>query len=870
MSTPYSTVCDIGGTDYGSRGVGYLRRLRLRPGPRASVLADIWLEIPSGTSYSFLPKPEVRLYYVNSSNGQMGGRYMGGFISDRTSGKVSGGTNRIAHLVAETYATELDYLVGDEATSIIVPSGTISTQIGQLLAAVNTGAPRSINYAIQATGTFTTYVLPVQYFKGRSLRYMLEKILANLDLGVAGVRARYHMGLDTTTGAVPFGDPKLYIYNAASPPPTGAATWQFSDSGIGGAVKPMYDPFWYEEEGGTLINKVQSTMALDGSVRTGTSSASMSAYPNPFSPTNNWQGLPFIDRESLTGAQATAVLARRLQVAAVTHLAIKFKTNERVLPNDWCAITWVPDGFAGAYYQVVGMDVEFGQSQEPWSTIICDRDGGASIVLSPVPSTEYVGAPLAAPPLAPEPASPPLSTRYSLLGTQGWPSPPGPPDPPTSLSSAYKGATPDGKRGVQQLAWAAPTDSSTLAYYEIQRRIDINKDSTAYTDWSAPERLLSSNVTYWHTSLDLGEQYEFRIRSVDNWGQAGAFSTSLVDTVEAPVYDDLPNPGFEILRAVKSSEAEGWAPTAGGTSIDTSTVYEGKQSLKLACGVAVTPEVTSRRVRCNVGKTYLLRFFAISTNAVPNRFNLKASWYDKSGAFLSASDVIANLTVPVTWTEETVKLTPPANAASVEFAPRLAPGTAYSVYLDAFTYEPQVATADLKDTSVTLAKRADRGASWPLSPAVDDEFYRTDLKRWGYWDGSNWLGASIISLTMHNYRGSPPWAATEEALACALPTDFAWRVVRWTMAYYVDGANDGANYWVFHLRRLDSTITIFDIKTFDTHLDAPSTWLNQASGSGFSNQPTTTDLWMQVFIETVGAPGPVYITNQVDVREVLS
>jgi hypothetical protein len=586
-------------------------------------------------------------------------------------------------------------------------------------------------------------------------------------------------------------------------------------------------------------------MALDGSVRTGTSSASMSTYPNPFSPTNNWQGLPFIDHESLTGAQATAVLARRLQVAAVTHLAIKFKTNERVLPNDWCAITWVPDSFAAAYYQVVGMDVEFGQSQEPWSTIICDRDGGAPTVF-PRPG--------------PEP------------GWQDptWPSPPGPPDPPSSLSSAYKGATPDGKRGVQQLAWAAPADSSTIAYYEIQRRIDINKDTTAYTDWSAPERLLSSNVTYWHASLDLGEQYEFRIRSEDNWGQAGAWSSSLVDTVTAPVYDELPNPGFEVLRAVKSSEAEGWAPTAGGTSIDTGTVYEGKRSLKLTCGVAVTPEVTSRRVRCNVGKTYLLRFFAISTNAVPNRFNLKVSWYDKSGAFLSASDVIANLTVPVTWTEETVKLAPPANAASVEFAPRIAPGTAYSVYLDAFTYEPQVATADLRDTSVTLAKRADRGASWPVSPGVDDEFYRSDLKRWGYWDGSNWLGASIISLTMHNYRGSPPWAATEEALACALPTDFAWRVVRWTMAYYVDGANDGANYWVFHLRRLDRTFTTFDIRTFDTHLDAPSTWLNQASGSGFNNQPATTDLWMQVYIETVGAPGPVYITNQVDVREVLS
>jgi hypothetical protein len=256
MATAFSTICDIGGTDYGSRGNGYLRRLRLRPGPRASVLADIWLEIPSGTSYSFLPKQEVKLYYVNSSNGQMGGRYMGGFIMNRTSGKVSGGTNRIAHLVAETYATELDYLVGDLGASVSIASGNIGTQIAALVAAVNSGASRSINYTVQASGTFQTYSLPAVTFRGRSFRYMLEKILSNLDAGVAGVRARYHMGLETTTGAVAFGNPRLYVYDAASTPPPGAVSWHFADAGIGGSVKPMYDPFWYEEDGGTLINKV--------------------------------------------------------------------------------------------------------------------------------------------------------------------------------------------------------------------------------------------------------------------------------------------------------------------------------------------------------------------------------------------------------------------------------------------------------------------------------------------------------------------------------------------------------------------------------------------------------------------------------------
>jgi len=127
MATTYRTVCEIAGSDYGPGGNGYLRRLRVVPGVRGGgVLADIWLEIPSGVAYSFRPKQEVRVWYQNTANGNLGGRYMGGFIRDRKSGKVPGGgsgANRVVRLVAETYATELDHLVGSLSSSITINAG---------------------------------------------------------------------------------------------------------------------------------------------------------------------------------------------------------------------------------------------------------------------------------------------------------------------------------------------------------------------------------------------------------------------------------------------------------------------------------------------------------------------------------------------------------------------------------------------------------------------------------------------------------------------------------------------------------------------------------------------------------------------------
>ena len=574
---------------------------------------------------------------------------------------MSGGTNRIVRLVAETYDTELDYLVSGAAGYVTIAAGTLATQLGGVLTNFNGGASRTISLSVQGVAPFTTTVMPAISYSGQTLRQVIERVLANAGATIGGTtRARYHMGLDTTTGAVAFGEPRLYAYDAGNPPPPGAATWSFSDT-PGGAVKVIWDPYEQEQEGGGLVNRLQSVLGIDGTVTTGSDATSIGQYPNPFSPSSAWQGKPFTDHKSVDGTEAAAEIARRLVESAYPLKLFRFRTNERVLPFDWCAITWAPDGVAAAYYQAIAMDVDFSQANEPWAELVLARDGN---VESAVPH-------------------------------------PGPPGPPTDLTATTKGATGDGSMGLYKLGWTAPGDGSVPAYYEIQRRIDVDRDGLSYTPWSPVEKVLGDQAAAWLGPVPVDKQHEFRARAVDTWGQVGAWSTVLVDSVAAPVYASLPNPGFEMARPVKSGHPEFWSLGSGvvaaRVALDSTDGYDGRVSCKLLATLLAKSEIVSQHVRVNEAREYLVRLFAKSDNAVPANFNLKVGWYDKAGVLISEADEIAATAVPTAWTEYTAKLTAiPAGSVSVVLSPRVDLGTSYNVWVDGFTFGPLVEALDIR------------------------------------------------------------------------------------------------------------------------------------------------------------------------------
>jgi hypothetical protein len=468
---------------------------------------------------------------------------------------------------------------------------------------------------------------------------------------------------------------------------------------------------------------------------------------------------------------------------------------------------------------------------------IYGQPSAASTTLGPFSVAAAVGPP--APTMTGEPA-----------GGNYW-------NPQTQLTDVFENFTqpspPSGQVIVRYLAHVTPAGGYTR-YYSI--------DST------------SSPAPF--PGLDPGVLCDAYLAGVDQWGTPGSYSALRQFTTAAePVAAQVPNGDFQykVFDVTGASTAPAsWAVsgTVGQANIDTSDSFIGINSLKLTPTVLNNAEVTSKKTRITFGKNYNLRIFIKSNNATPANFYVKGQWYDKAGATIgSPATIVAARTVPTSWTDASIKISPPTNATSIALLIGTNLGVAYTVWVDGVAVVQQAETLDVRDANVTLSKLAARGTTFPVSPSVNDEFYRTDLETWCYWDGTNWLGDMMV-VTMHNYNNAPPWSSTTEALACSLPTDYAWKVTRWNVSYYVGGTNDGSNYWIFHLRKLDNTISVLDIRTLDTHLDPPNNWLSQAATASFSNQPVTSDLWMQLYVETVGAPGALNLTNLVTVRRVMA
>lgn len=161
------------------------------------------------------------------------------------------------------------------------------------------------------------------------------------------------------------------------------------------------------------------------------------------------------------------------------------------------------------------------------------------------------------------------------------------------------------------------------------------------------------------------------------------------------------------------------------------------------------------------------------------------------------------------------------------------------------------------------------GTSNPGSPAAGDVFFRTDLRQWIEYDGSHWVGEKVF-LPLHNYRGSPPYSATEEALACGIVSDHALKVIRIAAGVYIGGTNNATNYWTLRLRRLSAGISVDTVGDITTAAVSPNTWTQLQITSGFTNNPlNATDIWAQCYIFTTLSPAQLYFTYLVECRKVV-
>lgn len=165
------------------------------------------------------------------------------------------------------------------------------------------------------------------------------------------------------------------------------------------------------------------------------------------------------------------------------------------------------------------------------------------------------------------------------------------------------------------------------------------------------------------------------------------------------------------------------------------------------------------------------------------------------------------------------------------------------------------------------------GSSFPGSPTSGDTHYHTALFRTAHYDGSRWLSEPFQFAIGQTYPGGSggPWSANQEALYTDMPGDYALRLLYFKMSRQVNGTHDNSNKWTVHLRMLDSGgASTTDCATLSSWSNTGGGWQRITGTTTFSAQPSTSNGWLQIFIEKVGSPGTLDATFYVRACEVLT
>lgn len=150
----------------------------------------------------------------------------------------------------------------------------------------------------------------------------------------------------------------------------------------------------------------------------------------------------------------------------------------------------------------------------------------------------------------------------------------------------------------------------------------------------------------------------------------------------------------------------------------------------------------------------------------------------------------------------------------------------------------------------------DEGTSFPLTPALQDKFYRTDLNLLCYYDGTRWL-------TVHEYEvgiGSLDQLANSTS---NLPVgrwpvrqDFGIYLTKWRVVTFINGTNNGSNYRTIILQRRTAANASADIASINTATDAPSTWNDHSVNIDAPLDASAMQL--QATTSSAGSPGGLY------------
>lgn len=155
------------------------------------------------------------------------------------------------------------------------------------------------------------------------------------------------------------------------------------------------------------------------------------------------------------------------------------------------------------------------------------------------------------------------------------------------------------------------------------------------------------------------------------------------------------------------------------------------------------------------------------------------------------------------------------------------------------------------------------GTSNPVSPALNDKFYRTDLNLLIYYDGTRWL-------TVHEYSLGIGGQIDSANFAVYLPVrqGIQLYLTRFTCVTFVNGTSNGSNYWTVALSWRAEGNADTPLLNFATSADTGVNWISHDQDIN-SALPTTARA-LRIGGTRNGSPGQLYWPTHIFYRLIVT
>lgn len=154
------------------------------------------------------------------------------------------------------------------------------------------------------------------------------------------------------------------------------------------------------------------------------------------------------------------------------------------------------------------------------------------------------------------------------------------------------------------------------------------------------------------------------------------------------------------------------------------------------------------------------------------------------------------------------------------------------------------------------------GTTFPLTPATNDRFYRTDRALDYYYDGTRWLTTTLYHEPAALQDVLNPNAGTATIHRAVLwGTDYAvWAVTLYAWVYVVT-TNDASNYWTIALFRQPGNASVASVNT-----SALAANTHSRLQAAIAAQIATTDYEVEIVPSKTGAPGNIFVATALAYR----